>query len=200
MAAWWGSDMWRSSGARTRFGALLEGRRLSGSKTWCTWTRSGAPVDSQISTYFWKERPMVMGPFGAIKEPPWHTTSTPKHTKSITTLRHSAITHPNDSSEIRAQFLSHSCNSLWLCPCDLVLVLCGWFFLLCVYSLPLLCYDSRCNSDSYVWLQETLICGDSLREGYKWYKEDHMALKFYLWITWEGLKATLVQRDTTTWM
>jgi hypothetical protein len=44
----------------------------------------------------------------------------------------------SSSSEIRAQLSSSSCNYLCLHSCDPVLVLCGWFWLLCVLS-PLSC-------------------------------------------------------------
>jgi hypothetical protein len=136
------------------------------------------------------------GPFGAIKGSLWCTPLVSKHSKSNTSLRYSATTCFNKFSELRARFVSRSCDSLCLHCCELVLVLCSWFWLFCVYSLP--CLVPSCNFDSYVRLQETSIYGDSLWEGYKWYKEDR-GTQVDLWITWEGLIATLVRWDTTTW-
>jgi hypothetical protein len=79
-----------------------------------------------------------MGPFGVIKGPPWHTPPSPKHTKSYTSLWHSATTCFSNSSKIRAQFSSRSCNSfrLHLRSCSCVV----WLFLalVCVLS-PLSC-------------------------------------------------------------
>jgi hypothetical protein len=76
------------------------------------------------------------GSFWDIKRTTWCTPSAPKHTKSITTLWHCATTHPSDYSDIRGHFSSSSCNSLCLRSCTLLLMLCGWFLLLFVYSLP----------------------------------------------------------------
>jgi hypothetical protein len=65
------------------------------------------------------------------------------------------------------------------CWCDCVLV--------CVFLLPsLLHFD--CKQLCKAW--ETPVCGDSSQRDC-WYKEDIVALKFDLWITWEGLNATL---------
>jgi hypothetical protein len=70
-----------------------EGKCPIRSRTHCTWTQSsgalnesGAPVEGWISVSFWKEGKISMGPFRAIKGPPWHTYSAPKHSKSNTSL------------------------------------------------------------------------------------------------------------------
>jgi hypothetical protein len=53
-------------------------------------------------------------------------------------------------------------------------------------------------SHSFVQMQESPTYGDPCKEiDYDIRKT--MALNFDLWITWEGLSATLVHWDTTTW-
>jgi hypothetical protein len=62
--------------------------------------------------------------FGAIKGPPWHTSSVHKYTKSYSTLRYSATTRSIDSSEMRAQFGVVLVILCILRSCDLVLMFC----------------------------------------------------------------------------
>jgi hypothetical protein len=52
---------------------------------------------------FLEGRAMAMGPFGAIKGPPFHTSLEPKHSKSNTSLRHFATTLSIDSNKIRVK-------------------------------------------------------------------------------------------------
>jgi hypothetical protein len=70
---------------------------------------------------------------------------------------------------------------------------CCCVVLVCVYSFSLVTLSFDCDNTVRLW--ETASCGDSSRTG-NWYKEETVALKLDLWIPWEGLIATLVQRRT----
>jgi hypothetical protein len=111
--------------------------------------------------------PTARRPLGATKGTPMHLHLVHKHLKSTPTPRHSTTTSSSDLREIRVPVLS-----------------CSWVIL---YS------RSDFDCDHLVRLWETPIGGDSSQTR-NWYKEEIVAFKFDLWISWKGLIATLVRR------
>jgi hypothetical protein len=83
---------------------------------------------------------------------------------------------------------------LWSCSCVVWLVLA----LVCVLS-PLSCAVIHIVTLILVYGCKRLQFVEIPYERDKSDTRTMVALKFDLWITWEGLSATLVRRDTTTW-
>jgi hypothetical protein len=81
-------------------------------------------------------------------------------------------------------FLRYCLCISYVCWCDLLLRVCS-------FSLPYSSFDC----DHFVRLWETPIYGDSSQTGL-WYKEENVAIKFDIRITWEGLIVILVRRRT----
>jgi hypothetical protein len=111
-----------------------------------------------------------------------------QHTRTPWTQYNSKTPRP------RCWFIRERVLELWLSFWFLrsILGLCAC----CCYDCVLVCVSTSilrfdCKQLCKAW--ETPICGDSSQRDFV-YKEDIMALKFDLWITWEGLSATLDQR------
>jgi hypothetical protein len=68
---------------------------------------------------------------------------------------------------------------------------------MCVFYLPPL-RTLSCDCDRFCKAVRDSNLWRFLKNGNTWYNEE-LWLKFDLWITWEGLSATLVHWNTTTW-
>jgi hypothetical protein len=150
---------------------------------------SSAPVDREC----WElpnEAPTAPRSLGAVKGPPKRMEMFPKHTLSTLQLQNSTTTFL-----FVGERFEHILE-LWLCrfySCALLFACVRVVVALCtcvrLYSPPYSGFD--CNHLCKAW--GTLICEDSSQRDID-IRKTIVALKFDLWITWEGLSATLDQR------
>lgn len=111
-------------------------------------------------------------------------------------LAHHSYVLEKHPEATRAHFIVRS-SCAAACTC----VLCCWVLLMCscMYSLlSLLMLLWSCNSHQCYIAERYSNMGRSLRGDWYWDKEDG-STQVDQWIAWEGLSATLVCWDTTTW-
>jgi hypothetical protein len=132
-------------------------------------------------------------PLRAIKGTPKRMELNTKHTLSTLQLWDSTTTPSKCLREILAHFMSRYSVALLLCSLLCICVCCCCVVLLCVYCT--LCL-------TLVLIVITCVRHERLQHVEIPHKRDwvirktYVALKFDIWITWEGLSETLEQRNS----